>query len=124
MTDNTVREAPRVLGVEMRVRMAGACPSWSCCFGILYVSITENGGTAERPLCEARVGSKTVAMNALSVDCIATIEREILTIRDAIPAPEPKPCWSCGATLPGPSPEESKRKQEAWEAEQKGGTDG
>lgn len=120
MTDNTEREAPRVLGVEM-VRSeldehGQHNGNWQGEFGSLAFWLEPTGDT-----WDAFVAETCVAYNDTLTWAVATIEREILTIRDAIPAPEPKPCWSCGATLPGPSPEESKRKQEAWEAEQKGG---
>jgi hypothetical protein len=83
-----VIEAPIVLGVDTRLRMAGSCPSWSCCFGILYVSITQNGGDDERPLYEARVGNKTVALNSQLTDAVSVIESELMTIANAVSAAE------------------------------------
>lgn len=76
---------PRVLGVETILRMTGPRRSWSCCFGILFVSITENGGAPERPLCEGRIANKTIALNATREDAVAAIERDLLSIRSAIP---------------------------------------
>lgn len=93
---------PKILGVETRERLAGALRSWSCAFGRLSVSITENGGSMARPLCEARIGGKTVALGALQADCVEAIERELLAIRAAIPGPRHpldelgEPCAGCG----------------------------
>lgn len=123
MTDNAEREAPRVLGVEMNHSHSSV---YTVYFSRVFVEL-------EGPLCDGgrscqmftwRVGSSGATYAKTEAEAIAAIERELLAIRAAIPAPEPKPCWSCGATLPGPSPEESRQRQEAWEVKQKGGTDG
>lgn len=123
MTDNAEREAPRVLGVEM-VRSdlddyGEHNGNWQGEFRSLEFWLEPTGDT-----WDAFVAETCAACNETLAGAVSAIERELLAIRSAIPAPEPQPCWSCGATLPGPSTEESRQRQEAWEAEQKGGTDG
>lgn len=92
MTDNASRAAeaaPKILGVEMRQDGRGG---WSADFGALTFSLEAAPGDGRFRVVVDYIGATSRMRQALGpfslVNCARHIERELLAIRDAIPAKE------------------------------------